>query len=197
MSLDALKRFLAGRDRAESDADALAAWLADVTTPRPIPLAGLTALLRKAGLERRLKEIIADPDTPQQAREGLEDFLAHVGDGRQQNLDTTDPVVAAQVAGVLRYLTQAGQVDAAGRDAIYALGGGLRHDPAVTAGDVAAARESLARTDAVEALWAAAVAEFDAARALQDARNAKLADLRNDPALPVPASLAELLDGGE
>lgn len=167
-------------------------------TAGPIPLAALTAYLRKQGLLRRLAAIVGDATRPAAAREGLADFLDHVGDARQANLDATDPEVAATAARVLGYLAHpkgdppAPDMTAEQVAAVYALGGGLVRPVPTTDADVAAARVRLDRSASIESLWGLAVAEHAAATDLHRARNSKVADLRNDPSLPVPATLAEL-----
>ena len=191
------------------DAEAAAALAAtQLHTPRPIPLASLTPLLRKGGQMDRLTDFVAGVGTlANQAglpgevvtalRAGLRNFLGHVNDPRQINLDTTDPAFAVQTAQAVGGLMLAGELDAAAVAAIYALGGGRVVPADVSADDVTAARATLARRELIDALIALMTAEQQAARTLYMARNAKVAAVRNDPTRPVPATLAELDAGSE
>jgi hypothetical protein len=195
------------RDRlADSDAAILTAWLADMTTIRPIPLKPLKARLRAMvvdgetgeSLFQRIEAIVADGTKPIKVRNGLANFLGQAADDQTEiGSDDDDTGTATKTAALLGYLAAAGVMTAAHVAAIYAMGGGRRHDPAVTPGDVAAARAAVVRADAIDALQRAAVAELTAAQVLHQQRGSRLADLRNDDTLSVPATLAELDAGGE
>jgi hypothetical protein len=159
MANESLIAFVAARPADEADADALAAWSADVTTARPIPLGPLSAYLRTTGLSDVLSAAAADPAAAPDVKSGLKRFMAHVADLRQQTLDTSDPVVAGQTAAVLAALLAAKAATPEQAAAILALGGGPRH-PAATLDDVAAARQA-ATVRHAEAERAAAFAELD------------------------------------
>jgi hypothetical protein len=138
-----------------SDADAASGYnaLASVTV-RAIPLDALGALLRKTGLMARLKALVADTQTPPEIRAALADFLDQLADVRAVNLDTTDAVIATRAAGTLAGLQAARLIDVDGVAAIYALGGGLVRPAPLTTEDVTAARASIARRAAANAMLA-------------------------------------------
>lgn len=145
------------RDRTGTDAELAAALSADVTTHRPIPLSSLAPLLRKFGVMALLRIMATDADQPIQVRVGLSDFLDQLADGRQQSLDTTDPLIAARAAEMLAALKPTIDAQLNGIadhviTAIYALGGGRRISGPVSADDIAAARAYLARHDAIDSL---------------------------------------------
>lgn len=118
-----LLNWLRGPDRPADNAEATAAFNADTSLWRDVPLSGLTAKLRTAGLLRKLKAIIADANTPQELAAGLADFVDHVEDGRQQHLSVaSDPEVAARTQMLLAALAQ---------------------HPAVTPGDLQLIREQI------------------------------------------------------
>lgn len=113
-------------------------------TVQAIPLKGLTAFLRLAGLEETLPQHLNRPEIPTEAREGLGAFLRHVGDVRQDYLDTTDLRIAAMVAGVLGALVTFSAIPPDAVGAIYALGGGMLYD-VPSEDEIAAVRASAAR----------------------------------------------------
>lgn len=173
---ESLIDFVASRPADEPAAATLAAWRADATTVRPIPLGPLTAYLRAAGLDDVLAAAVASESAPADARAGLRRFLAHVADQRQSTLDTTDPAVAGQTAAVLAGLAKLLPDGGAG---ILALGGGLRHGPAAEQGvtDARAVADRRAALATLRARVGGTAATF---------LNETLAAAERDATLPVP-----------
>ena len=160
-------------------------------TFRPVALRTLAPYLRKLGIMAALQATAANPDAPLAVRVGVGGFLDHLADPRQEFLDSTDPVIAAQVAQIVAALQAAGRMTPDQAADVYAMGGGLAFAD-VDEARVAGQRAAMAREAEIDALWALAVAAVGEAQALHQLRNSRVADLRNDPALAVPATLAEL-----
>lgn len=176
-----------------SDADAAVAMLAlPPVTARPIPLATLAPYLRTYGVMAVLRAIADDADADPTRRATAQDFLGHLADVRQVNLDTTDPVVATRSVTMLADLQAAERIAPEQVAAIFAMGAGLVVPRTLTADDVAAARAANAAADLAAERQAAIMTRKMEWAAFYGRADKSLKDLAPDAPIPTIAQLVEI-----